>query len=173
MNGEQSRACLSGAGKRACVALFVLLSASPAYGQERIGLTQNPLAGSQVFGSTGCVKCHSVNGLGGTIGPELGRIARRRSFYDLAATMWNHLPIMGQQMKALGIERTVMDEREAVRRAMWMWASGCSWIRSVLCATRLACTVALWGPAWTIWVSTDRPSWSLLRCGIMGPAWRH
>ena len=113
MNGKRSRACLSGVGKKIFVALLVLLSISPAYGQERMGLTQSPLAGSQVFGSKGCVKCHSVNGLGGTIGPDLGRIARRRSFYELAATMWNHLPIMGQQMKALGIERTTMDEREA------------------------------------------------------------
>jgi cytochrome c551/c552 len=94
-------------------AVLVLLWASSGYSQERVGLTQNPLAGSQVFGSKGCVKCHAVNGLGGTIGPDLGRIARRRSFYDLAATMWNHLPMMGARMQELGIERRRMDEREA------------------------------------------------------------
>jgi cytochrome c2 len=113
MNGKQPRAGPSGVGKPVLVALLALLSTTPAYGQERIGLTQDPLGGSQVFGSKGCVKCHSINGLGGAIGPDLGRIARRRSFYDLAATMWNHLPTMSQQMKALGIERSAMNEREA------------------------------------------------------------
>ena len=96
------------------MALAGLLAVShPAHAQERAGLTQNPLAGSRVFGSKGCVKCHAVNGLGGTVGPDLGRIARRRSFYDLAAAMWNHLPAMGQRMDELGIERPFMDEREA------------------------------------------------------------
>jgi len=114
MNGKPSGTRPTRVGTSALITLLVLLGhGAPANGQERIGLTQNPLVGSQVFGSKGCVKCHAVNGLGGTIGPDLGRIARRRSFYDLAATMWNHLPIMGQQMEALGIERKAMDEREA------------------------------------------------------------
>lgn len=81
--------------------------------QETTGFTQNALAGSQVFGSKGCVKCHSVNGLGGTVGPDLGHIARRRSFYELAATMWNHVPRMGEAMREHGIERPQMSEREA------------------------------------------------------------
>jgi cytochrome c2 len=78
-----------------------------------VGLTQNALAGSDVFGSKRCVKCHPVNGLGGATGPDLGRIARRRSFYELATAMWNHLPQMGEQMRALDIERPGMNEREA------------------------------------------------------------
>ncbi len=81
--------------------------------QVASGLTQNPLAGSQVFGAKGCVKCHSVNGLGGTVGPDLGRISRRRSFHDLAATMWNHLPGMGAKMREYGLERPQMSPREA------------------------------------------------------------
>ncbi|NIR31746.1 MAG: c-type cytochrome, partial [Gammaproteobacteria bacterium] len=38
---------------------------------------QNPLAGSRVFGAMGCVKCHAVNGLGPSVGPDLGQIAQR------------------------------------------------------------------------------------------------
>ncbi len=114
MNGKHLCKRLSRtAGVLSSMALAVLLWATLAYSQERFGLTQNALAGSQVFGSKGCVKCHAVNGLGGTLAPDLGRIARRRSFYDLAATMWNHLPAMGKQMQQLGIERPQMDEREA------------------------------------------------------------
>ncbi len=95
------------------VAFLLLYTSLPAYPQERWGLTQNPMAGSQVFGSKGCVKCHAVNGLGGTLGPDLGHIAERRSLYGLAATMWNHLPRMGEKMQELGIERPQLNEREA------------------------------------------------------------
>ncbi len=84
-----------------------------ALAQEGRRLTQNPLAGSGVFGSKGCVKCHAVNGLGGTVGADLGRIAQRRSFYDLAAAMWNHLPSMGNAMEEYGITRPQMSSREA------------------------------------------------------------
>ncbi len=94
-------------------AVLLLCISHPANPQERAGLTQNALAGSQVFGSKGCVKCHAVNGLGGTLGPDLGHIAERRSLYDLAATMWNHLPGMGEKMQDLGIERPQLNEREA------------------------------------------------------------
>ncbi|HSG82426.1 MAG TPA: c-type cytochrome [Gemmatimonadota bacterium] len=108
-----------GLGRRAevassLVAAVLLLSASqPTWAQERWALTQNPLAGSQVFGSKGCVKCHSVNGLGGKLAPDLGAISERRSLYDLAATMWNHLPRMQQRMRELGIERPRLSDREA------------------------------------------------------------
>ena len=102
-------------GACAGLALAALVAWPPqsASGQERDELTQNPIAGSQVFGAKGCVKCHSVNGLGGSVGPDLGRISRRRSFHELAATMWNHLPSMGKAMREYGIERPQMDSREA------------------------------------------------------------
>ena len=60
---------------------------------------QDPLAGSHVFGAKGCSKCHAVNGVGGKVGPDLGRIQANRSFNDLAAAMWNHLPAMAARIK--------------------------------------------------------------------------
>jgi len=51
-----------------------------------------------VFGSKGCSNCHAVNGVGGKVGPDLGRIQANRSFNDLAAAMWNHLPAMAARM---------------------------------------------------------------------------
>jgi cytochrome c2 len=73
----------------------------------------DPLAGSQVFGAKGCVKCHSVNGAGGKVGPDLARIARAHSFYDLATAMWNHLPRMADRMRQLGIARPNLTTEEA------------------------------------------------------------
>jgi mono/diheme cytochrome c family protein len=94
--------------------LFVvaLAWAGPAWAQVSAP-PQDPLAGSRVFGARGCVKCHAVNGIGGRIGPDLGRIARPRSFYDLATAMWNHLPRMADRMQQIGITRPHLDVGEA------------------------------------------------------------
>lgn len=70
--------------------------------------TQNPLAGAQIFGAKGCVRCHAVNGLGGTVAPDLAQIPQRRSFYELSAAMWNHLSEMATEMRQAGIERPRM-----------------------------------------------------------------
>jgi mono/diheme cytochrome c family protein len=90
--------------------LIIPVRAAAQVGEE---VTQNPIAGSHIFGSKGCVKCHSINGLGGTVGPDLGRNAHWHSFYELAAAMWNHLPTMGARMRELGIARPTLSPGEA------------------------------------------------------------
>jgi len=84
--------------------------AGGAWAQSTAG--QNAVEGSRVFDAKGCVKCHSVNGVGGKIGPDLAKISRPHSFFDLATAMWNHLPRMAERMKQLGIDRPKLDERE-------------------------------------------------------------
>ena len=96
----------------AAVACLLLYSPGAALAQPLFSPSQDPVAGSRVFGAKGCVKCHSVNGAGGKIGPDLGRIPRPRSFYDLAAAMWNHLPEMAERMRKFGIARPYLDPRE-------------------------------------------------------------
>jgi mono/diheme cytochrome c family protein len=95
------------------VAGCIALTGSVARAQTLFDPTQDPLSGSKVFGSKGCVKCHSINGAGGNVGPDLGRISRARSFYDLASAMWNHARHMAQSMAQLGIPRPQLDAREA------------------------------------------------------------
>ena len=90
------------------VGLVGVVSAQPV-----MSPSQDPLAGSQVFGSKGCIKCHSVNGVGGKVAPDLARAMRPRSFVDLATAMWNHLPQMTERMKQLGIVRPHLDSKEA------------------------------------------------------------
>ncbi len=95
---------------------LALLSVWPqrsASAQERLWPTQNPLAGSEVFEAKGCGKCHSVEGLGGSVAPDLADIPQRRSFHELAAGLWNHLPLMGEGMRQHGIEQPQMSGREA------------------------------------------------------------
>ena len=96
------------------LALIVLLvwAAHPAFGQE-LGPTQDPLAGSRVFGEKGCARCHAINGVGGKLGPDLGRVPGPHGFYDMGAALWNHLPQMAERMRQFGIPRPRLDAREA------------------------------------------------------------
>jgi len=95
------------------VAVFFSLAPRAASAQATTEPAQDPLAGSEVFTSKGCIECHAVNGLGGNVGPDLAYIPRRRSFYELASTLWNHVPLMGEGMEEYGIEHPEMDAHEA------------------------------------------------------------
>lgn len=57
-------------------------------------LPENPAIGSEVFIRKGCINCHTILGVGGTIGPALGGARLHLSFMDLAGIMWNHSPAM-------------------------------------------------------------------------------
>jgi len=94
--------------------LLAVLLGLPAlvHAQPLFGATQDPLAGSRVFGAKGCVKCHAVKGVGGQGGPDLARATQARSFYDLATALWNHAPRMAERMAKLGIARPELDAVE-------------------------------------------------------------
>ena len=65
----------------------------------------DPARGQSLFVSKGCVNCHAVRGAGGRIGPDLGRISVKGSFYDIASSMWNHSLVMGDKMKEFNLVR--------------------------------------------------------------------
>ena len=70
--------------------------------------------GAQLFESLACVQCHSINGKGGTVGPDLGRsIDRDFTPASLAATMWNHAPTMWAAMRARNIGAGDLNEQAA------------------------------------------------------------
>lgn len=57
--------------------------------------------GEKLFQTMSCVFCHSINGKGGKLAPDLGRIVDRNfTPASLAATMWNHAPTMWEAMRA-------------------------------------------------------------------------
>jgi cytochrome c551/c552 len=92
------------------VAFVALAGTAPA--QPLFSSAQDPLAGSRLFGAKGCVKCHAVNGTGGKVGPDLGQTTRPRTFFDLAAGLWNHAPRMAERMRQLGVVRPQLDPLE-------------------------------------------------------------
>jgi mono/diheme cytochrome c family protein len=70
--------------------------------------------GASLFESLACVKCHSVNGKGARIGPDLGRrVGRNFTPAALAATMWNHAPTMWASMHKRTIPAGELDEQAA------------------------------------------------------------
>ncbi len=92
--------------------LLLLWGREPALAQPLPSPTQHPLAGSRVFGAKGCLTCHAVNGVGATIGPDLGRLSRPRSFEEFASALWNHPQGMAERLRQLGIDRPHLDRRE-------------------------------------------------------------
>ena len=70
--------------------------------------------GATLFESLACVQCHSVNGKGARIGPDLGRLVDRNfTPASLAATMWNHAPAMWASMRERTIRAAELDEQAA------------------------------------------------------------
>lgn len=70
--------------------------------------------GEALFSKLACIKCHSVNGQGGYVGPDLGKLADRDfTPSGLAATMWNHAPTMWADMSARDIQTGEMTDQDA------------------------------------------------------------
>jgi len=72
----------------------------------------DPTRGRAVFASKGCVRCHAVNGKGGTVGPDLARSEAVLSPAEAARLMWNHAPFMEVRMKELGISWPIFEKDE-------------------------------------------------------------
>jgi len=75
-------------------------------------LPDDPLVGAKIFEQKGCVKCHSLAGEGGQIGPDLGKIYLKGSLYDIAGILWNHAPVMSERMREQKIQRPLFTAPE-------------------------------------------------------------
>jgi len=71
----------------------------------------DPIHGQRIFADKGCVRCHAVRGAGGHIGPDLGR-TRGDSYYEIAASMWNHSGSMGEKMREFRVFRPSFEDDE-------------------------------------------------------------
>src|SRR3989338_8707538 len=60
---------------------------------------EDPLKGRAVFAEKGCIRCHSVLGEGGTLGPDLTWLGKGRNIYELIGLFWSHSSKMIEMMK--------------------------------------------------------------------------
>jgi mono/diheme cytochrome c family protein len=74
-------------------------------------LPGDPWSGKSLFRER-CQRCHTAEGEGGDVGPELDRRESTGSLSGFAAALWNHAPAMGERMKELGIDRPQFTEQE-------------------------------------------------------------
>ena len=80
--------------------------------EENYTLPKDPLKGQELFINKGCIKCHSIQGVGGKIGPDLGKGGFNRSLIQIAGIMWNHSPKMSEKMRELKIPRPKFEVTE-------------------------------------------------------------
>ena len=62
----------------------------------------NPFLGREVFSSKGCVRCHSIWGQGGSLGPDITVAVGGKSWDELVGAFWNHTPRMIDEVNRRG-----------------------------------------------------------------------
>ncbi len=88
--------------------LAALVSASALSRQQKESTTYavwgNPEAGRRVYAEKGCGRCHAINGVGPSIGPDLGRNPKQQeTITQMAGILWNHAPTMQRVAEEQGI----------------------------------------------------------------------
>ena len=95
----------------ACACITTVVSAAENE-SSLFQLPESPVAGGKLFMEKGCVTCHAIRGLGGTGGPDLGRVQAGWSFLDIAGIMWNHQPKMEEEFKIRKTARPELNSEE-------------------------------------------------------------
>ena len=87
-------------------------------------LAADSTRGAKLFETLACIQCHSVNGKGGKVAPDLGQLVDRNfTPATLAATMWNHAPAMWAAMKDRDIQAGDLDEQGAADLFAYFYAT--------------------------------------------------
>ena len=88
---------------RKCGSWFgLLLCAFGTYANEAVSVDSE--RGAELFQDLPCIRCHSINGKGGSRGPDLAkRLKREYSPAGIAARMWNHAPTMWAALSEQGL----------------------------------------------------------------------
>jgi mono/diheme cytochrome c family protein len=74
----------------------------------------SPRRGQVLFASKGCLQCHSIAGVGGHTGPNLGDRGRDLlgSVASIAGLMWNHSRPMDEESRRRGLARVTFSGQE-------------------------------------------------------------
>src|SRR5689334_11005655 len=70
--------------------------------------------GEELFRTEQCIQCHSLNGRGGNIAPDLAqRIDRNYTPTVMASLMWNHAPAMWAAIRKQGVAQPRLTAEQA------------------------------------------------------------
>lgn len=72
----------------------------------------DPTAGRRIFSEGGCIRCHSIWGNGGTLGPDFAVVGAGRSMQQLAGLFWNHTPRMIETVRRRGFAWPTFTEQQ-------------------------------------------------------------
>lgn len=93
------------------ILMFFSMGYLPVFSQQK-HVSRSPWEGLKVFQEKGCKQCHSVYGVGGKGGPDLGKKKFYGTYLKLAALMWNHYPRMYNKMKEKGFRFSKLSTTE-------------------------------------------------------------
>ena len=99
------------------------LTAKTGLSQERYTLWGDPQMGRQIYAEAGCANCHAINGVGGTLGPDLGRPpVYHKTVTQMAGVMWNHAPQMRRMAAAKGLDSRPLTESEILDLLTYLYS---------------------------------------------------
>jgi len=90
----------------------ILISLFASEEGETYPFPEDPLRGSKLFVSKGCVKCHAIWGIGDTLGPDLAQMSKEQNLLQLTGLLWSHSPKMIEIMQERGVSRPTFTPQE-------------------------------------------------------------
>ncbi len=103
--------------------LWFLVLGLAAYGASRTLPLGDARRGLEVFRARQCVLCHSINGEGGKVGPDLGRsVGRGFAPHRLAGLLWDHAPGMWEAMRKRSLPVPEVSDQDAADLFAYLYA---------------------------------------------------
>ncbi|MEW6212796.1 MAG: c-type cytochrome [Acidobacteriota bacterium] len=91
---------------------FIRSQAADSVPDEKFLLPGSPLSGQRLFAEKSCIRCHSIYGRGGRIGPDLSRKGYYGSGASIVGAMWNHDSLMSLKAQEAGTSRPAFSKSE-------------------------------------------------------------
>jgi cytochrome c551/c552 len=96
----------------ALATLWLGAVATSVRGADERGPEGNPFRGREIFVQKGCVRCHSIWGHGGSLGPDITVVVAGKTWDELVGDFWNHTPRMIDEVSQRGYDWPSLDPQE-------------------------------------------------------------